>query len=264
MDKSLRDIRYWLIDMDGVLYHGEQRMPGAAEFIAALQAEGTPFLLVTNNSTLTPQQYVDKVGRMGMTVQTSDVLTSAIATAEYIARSAGPGTPVHVIGENGLRSALLAQGFKLVDRGGDYVVVGMDRQITFDTLKHAALAIRAGAAFIGTNPDRTLPVEEGLIPGNGAFILALEAATDVKAYVIGKPEPSLLEIGMGRLGAVREHTAILGDRIETDIVGGERVGIRTVLTLSGVSTQADLDASGVHPDWVVQTVAELADRWQHR
>ena len=262
--KSLRDILYWLIDMDGVLYHGEKRMPGAAEFIAALQAGGTPFLLVTNNSTLSPQQYVEKVGRMGITVQTKDVLTSSIATAEYIARSAGPGTPVHVIGESGLRTALLDRGFKLVDRGGDYVVVGMNRQLTFDTIKYAALAIRAGAKFIGTNPDRTLPVEEGLIPGNGAFLVALEAATDVKPFVIGKPEPALLEIGMERLGAVREHTAILGDRVETDIVGGERVGIHTMLTLSGVSTQADLDASGLHPDWVVRTVSELVDEWGQR
>jgi 4-nitrophenyl phosphatase len=262
--KSLLDIQYWLIDMDGVLYHGEKRMPGAAELIAALQAEGTPFLLVTNNSTLTPQQYVEKVGRMGIVVQLKDVLTSSVATAEYIARTAGPGTPVHMIGETGLRSALLDRGFKLVDRGGDYVVVGMNRQLTFDTIKYAALAIRAGATFVGTNPDRTLPVEEGLIPGNGAYLAALEAATDVKPFVIGKPEPALLEIGMERLGAVREHTAILGDRVETDIVGGERVGINTVLTLSGVSTQADLDASGLHPDWVVQNVVELVEKWRRR
>jgi 4-nitrophenyl phosphatase len=262
--RSLRDIQYWLIDMDGVLYHGETRMPGAADFIAMLQAEGTAFLLVTNNSTLSPQQYVDKVGRMGIAVKPKDVLTSSIATAEYIARTAGPGTPVHVIGESGLRDALLDRGFELVTRGGDYVVVGMDRHLTFDTLKYAALAIRAGARFIGTNPDRTLPVEEGLIPGNGAYLAALEAATDVKPFVIGKPEPGLLEVGMERLGAAREHTAILGDRVETDIAGGERVGIMTVLTLSGVSTQADLDASGLRPDWVVPDVVELVEKWRRR
>ena len=262
--KSLADIHHWLIDMDGVLYHGNKRMPGAVEFIADLQAERIPFLLVTNNSTLTPEEYVAKVGNMDIYVRTEDVLTSSIATADYLTRIAPPGAAVHMIGENGLRTALLARGFKLVERGGDYVVVGMNRQLTFDTLKWAALAIRAGAPFIGTNPDRTLPVEEGQIPGNGAILAALEAATEVQPYVIGKPGTALLEIGLERLGVTQEDTAILGDRVETDMVGGQRVGLITVQVLSGASTQADLDRSGITPDFVFRNVTGLLDAWKVR
>ena len=262
--KRLTDIRHWLVDMDGVLYHGDRRMLGAAEFIATLREEKTPFLLVTNNSTLTPEEYVAKVGGMGIHVGPQNVLTSSIATAQYLSKIAPPGAAVHTIGENGLRKALLDKGFKLVDRGGDYVVVGMNRQLTFDTLKWAALAIRAGAPFIGTNPDKTLPVEEGQIPGNGAVLAALEAATEVKPYVIGKPEKALLQIGLEWLGAPAADTAILGDRVETDILGGERVGLITVLVLSGVTTQQGLDASGLVPDFVFGNVSELVTAWKKR
>jgi 4-nitrophenyl phosphatase len=262
--KLLKDIRHWLIDMDGVLYHGDQRMPGAVEFIAALQGEEIPFLLVTNNSTLTPEAYVDKVGGMGIQVTPEDVLTSSIATAEYLSRVSPPGASVQVMGENGVRTALLDKGFELVERGGDYVVVGMDRGLTFDSLSRATLAIRAGATFIGTNPDMTLPVEEGQIPGNGAVLAALQAASGVKPFIIGKPEAALLEIGMERLGATREGTAILGDRVETDILGGQRAGLITVLVLSGASTREDLDESGLEPDFVFQNVMELVEAWRVR
>lgn len=262
--RTLKDIDHWLIDMDGVLYHGNRRMPGAAEWIAVLQQERVPFLLVTNNSTLTPEEYVTKVEGMGIRVKPGDVLTSSIATADYLSRIAPAGAPIHLIGENGLRSALLNKGFKLVDRGGDYVVVGMNRQLTFETLKWAGLAIRAGAKFIGTNPDLTLPVEEGQIPGNGAILKALEAATDVSPFIIGKPETPLLEIGMERLGVGREGTAVLGDRIETDILGGQRVGVITVLVLSGVSTREDLERSGLKPDLVFENVLLLLDAWRAR
>mgnify|MGYP005850919025 CR=1 FL=1 len=262
--KSLKDIQYWLIDMDGVLYHGNKRTAGSAEFIAELQQEAVPFLLVTNNSTLTPEEYAEKVGLMGIVVQPKDILTSGIATAEHLAKIAPNGARVHMIGENGLRMALLSKGFQLVERGGDFVVVGMNRQLTFDTLKWAALAIRAGAPFIGTNPDLTLPVEEGQIPGNGAILVALEAATDVKPFIIGKPEPALLQIAMERLGASRESTAILGDRVETDILGGKRAGLTTVMVLSGVSSRSDLEASGITPDFVFEDVSALLAAWKDR
>ena len=262
--KLLKDIHHWLIDMDGVLYHGNRHIPGAAEFIAALQGEEIPFLLVTNNSTLTPEAYVDKVGRMGMQVTPEDILTSSIATAEYLSKVAPPGAPVQVIGENGVRIALLDKGFELVDRGGDYVVVGMDRGLTFDVLSRATLAIRAGATFIGTNPDMTLPVEEGQVPGNGAVLAALQAATGINPFIIGKPEAALLEIGMERLGVAREGTAILGDRVETDILGGQRAGLITVMVLSGASTREDLDESGLEPDFLFQNVVELVEAWRVR
>ncbi len=262
--RLLKDIGHWLIDMDGVLYHGIRPLPGATEFVAALQGEGTPFLFVTNNSTLTPEEYVEKVGRMGMQVMPEDVLTSSIATAEYLSKIAPPVAPVHVIGENGVRAALLDKGFEIVDRGADYVVVGMDSGLTYDTLSRATLAIRAGATFIGTNPDMTLPVEEGQIPGNGAVLAALQAASGIAPFIIGKPETALLEIGMERLGVAREGTAILGDRVETDILGGERAGLITVMVLSGASTRKDLDESGLEPDFLFKNVVELAEAWRVR
>jgi 4-nitrophenyl phosphatase len=262
--KSLQDIHHWLIDMDGVLYHGNQRMPGAAEFIAALQGGKVSFLLVTNNSTLTPEEYVAKVAGMGIEVKPGDVLTSSIATAEYLSRIAPPGAPVQMIGEDGLRTALLDKGFELVDRGGDYVVVGMNRQLTFDMLGRANLAIRAGAKFIGTNPDLTLPVEEGQILGNGAILVALEAASGVKPFIIGKPQISLLQIGMERLGVTKQNTAILGDRVETDILGGQNADLITVMVLSGVSTREDLNHLGLHPDFVFENVSKLVEAWQER
>ena len=260
----LETVRHWLIDMDGVLYHGNQTMPGAADFIAALQEEKTPFLLVTNNSTLTPEEYVAKVGRMGIAVTCDNLLTSSIATAEYLSRVLPAGSKVQMIGENGLRAALLSKEFDLVEQGGDCVVVGMDRQLTFDRLTQATLAIRAGASFIGTNPDLTLPVEEGQIPGNGAILLALEAASGVKPFIIGKPETALLEIGMERLGVTPQGTAILGDRVETDILGGQRAGLITVLVLSGVSTRADIGKIDSEPDIVFANMVELARAWRSR
>jgi len=260
----LETIRHWLIDMDGVLYHGNQPVPGAADFVAALQEEKTPFLLVTNNSTLTPDEYVAKVGRMGIAVTCENVLTSSIATAEYLARVVAPRAQVQVIGENGLHAALASKGFELVEHGGDCVVVGMDRQLTFEKLTRATLAIRAGASFVGTNPDLTLPVEEGQIPGNGAILLALEAATGVKPFIIGKPETALLEIGMERLGVTAQGTAILGDRVETDMLGGQRVGLITVLVLSGVSTRADIAKIDTAPDIVFANMVELAAAWRVR
>ncbi len=250
--------------MDGVLYHGNRRLPGAAEWIAALQEERVPFMLVTNNSTLTPEEYVAKVGQMGIHVTPQHVLTSGIAAADYLSRVAPAGAAVHFIGENGLRTALLDRGFTLVDRGGDYVVVGMNRQLTFEMLKWAALAIRAGAKFIGTNPDVTLPVEEGQIPGNGAILKALEAATGVSPFIIGKPETTLLEIALERLGLGREGAAMLGDRVETDVLGGQRLGIATVLVLSGASSREDLARSGLQPDWVFDDLSSLLQAWRTR
>jgi len=262
--KTLRDIRHWLIDMDGVLYHGNRPLPGAAEWIAALQAERIPFILVTNNSTLTPEEYVAKVRPMGIHVAPKDVLTSSIATADYLSRIAPNGASVHFIGENGLRTALLDKGFNLVQRGGDYVVVGMNRQLTFEMLKWAALAIRSGAKFIGTNPDLTLPVEEGQIPGNGAILKALEVSTGVSPFIIGKPELPLLQIALERLGVGREGTAMLGDRVETDVLGGQRLGVTTVLVLSGASSREDLERSGLHPDWVFDDLPSLLEAWRRR
>lgn len=260
----LRQVRGWIIDADGVLYRDTEVIPGAPEFIAELKTGGTPFVILTNNSTKTPAQYVAKLAEMGIAVEEREVLTSSLATVAHLLAESGPGTPVYVIGEDGIVEALRQGGLDLVDdyRQARYVVVGMDRQVTFAKLKAAALAIRAGAVFIGTNGDRTLPTPEGLIPGNGALLAALEAATDQAPLVIGKPQPEILLWAASHLGVPTSDVACLGDRLETDILGGHRAGMRTVLVLSGVTSQALLDCYDPKPDLVFDSAAELLAAWR--
>jgi len=265
---SLRDINAFIIDMDGVLYRGEAAIPGAAEFLALLREWGKKFLLLTNNSTRTPAQYVEKLARMGIKVSEDDIFTSAQATALYLRRVAPPGSRVYLIGMDGIREALLAEGFALADGiDVDFVVVGMDTTVTYEKLKKATLAIRAGAEFIATNPDKTLPTEEGIVPGAGSILAAIETATDVKPTVIGKPQKPIFDIALKRLGSPPEETAVIGDRLETDILGGIQSGLKTILVLSGVTTREDLDRATQtdrpHPEielhWVFESVKELAE-----
>ena len=264
--RTLRDVRGWILDMDGVLYRDTEPIPGAAEFIDHLRREATPFACLTNNSTLTSEQYSRKLANMGIHVPASQVLTSGPATAAFIRSESGPGTPVLAIGEDGVMQALREAELHLTQdyRQARYVVVGLDRRITYDKLRAAGLAIRNGARFIGTNPDRTLPVPEGLVPGNGAFLAALEAATDVAPFIIGKPEPPIFHWALAHLGLKPEETACVGDRLETDVLGGKRVGLYTVFVLSGVSTAEQLSHFQPGPDAVFPSLAELLLAWKKR
>ena len=251
-----------IIDMDGVLYRLHTPIAGAAEFLQFLRQMGKRFLLVTNNSTLTIAQYVDKLAGMGIAVSAEDILTSGEATAMYLAGVAPAGTRVYVIGENGLRVALQKRGFVLADDADvAYVVAALDRQLTYDKLKTATLAIRAGAKFIGTNPDKTLPTEVGLIPGAKAILAALEVATGTAPLIIGKPEPAMLELALQKLRAEPETTAIVGDGLETDIPGGQRLGLMTILVLSGVTAPEQLARSPLQPDLVYPDIAALHRAW---
>jgi 4-nitrophenyl phosphatase len=261
---TLRRIRNLLIDMDGVLYRGHERLPGAREFLVTLDREEVPFILATNNSTLTPKQYVGKLAHMGIEVTEDHILTSGQASALYLSQVASFTGRVYTIGEEGLLSALKEQGFQLTDTDIECVVVGMDRQLTWDKLRVATLAIRAGATFIGTNPDTTLPTEEGLVPGNGAGLAALEAATGVSPLIIGKPEPTLLTLAMEKLSAAREDTAIIGDRLETDILGGKNAGIATLLVLSGITQADELAKSPYRPDLVFEDIEHLHQAWREQ
>jgi len=264
-EPKLTRLRNWIIDMDGVLYRLNTPLAGAAEFLQFLRQKRKRFLLVTNNSTLTVAQYVQKLAGMGIAVRAEEVLTSGEATAQYLAGIAPPGTRVYVIGENGIRVALQEHGFVLAeDTDAAYVVSGLDRQLTYDKLKTAALAIRAGARFIGTNPDRTLPTEAGLIPGARAIQAALEVATGTAPLIIGKPEPAMLQLALQRLGADARTTAILGDGLETDIAGGQRMGLTTILVLSGVTAPGQLAGSTLQPDLVYPDIAALHRAWAER
>ncbi len=260
LDK-LRSIKSFVIDMDGVLYRGQEPLPGAQDFLNHLQEQGVPFILATNNSTRTPRQYVAKLRAMGIEVTEHHILTSALAAALYLSRIAAPRAKVYVIGEDGLISAVEEQGFLSADKDVDLVVAGLDSQLTYEKLKIATLAIRAGASFIGTNPDTTLPSEEGLVPGSGAILAALEAATGVPPLIIGKPQPILLRLAMEKLGVTPDCTAIIGDRLETDILGGKEVDLITVLVLTGISDREELETSPFQPDLVFDDIGRFYQAW---
>ena len=194
---------------------------------------------------------------MDIEVAESEVLASADATASYLRQQAPEGTRVYVIGESGLKKSIEAVGLTLGESDAGYVVVGLDRDLNYQKLTTAVRLLRAGAAFVGPNPDTTLPVDDGIIPGAGSFHALLTAATGVRPLIIGKPEPTMLVIGAERLGLAPAETAIIGDRLDTDIVGGARAGLQTILVLTGVSTRAEAAASEVKPDWVFEDLPAL-------
>lgn len=256
--------RALIIDMDGVLWHGDRPQPGLTEFFAFLRAAAIRFVLATNNASATVAQYQSKLAAFGVTVTPDEVLTSAQGTALYLAARI-PGGRVYPIGETGVPDAMLAHGFVLVDESAseaDAVVVGWDRTVTWPQLRQACLLIRRGAQFIGTNPDRTYPTPEGLVPGNGAILAALQAATDVIPVIVGKPEPLLYQQAQQRLGTPSEVTAGLGDRLDTDILGAQRAGLRSILVLSGVTGPRELAASPIRPDEVYPDIAAITEAWR--
>lgn len=260
--ETLRNLRHLIVDMDGVLYRGNEVMPGASDLIDFLREHGIDFVLATNNATRTPQQFVDKLAGMAVKVHPSEVLTSSLATAGYLREIAPPGTRVFVVGMEGLQAALQDAGFCLVEEDAEFVVAGMDFAICYERLAQATLQIRAGARFIGTNPDLTFPSERGIVPGAGSLLAFLEAATGVSPKVIGKPETAMVEQALARMGAQAAVTGMLGDRLETDILAGKRAGLRTLLVLSGVTERAMLARSEIQPDLVFDDVAHLTEVWR--
>lgn len=269
--EPLRNIRALIIDMDGVLWHGEQPQPGLIDFFQTLREFKIRFILATNNASLTQDQYVLKLAGMGVTVTPNEVLTSAMATAFYLAEHTDPATTrVFVVGEDGATKPLIERGFTLTglyeiktkempDKGADVVVCGKDQTLTWDKLATATLNIRAGAKFIGTNADTTLPTERGITHGNGAILAALETATGVSPTIIGKPEPIMYQQAMALLGSDPAETVAIGDRLETDILGAVRTGIRSLMVLSGVSTEEDLKTTDYQPTWVMPDIQAITN-----
>jgi 4-nitrophenyl phosphatase len=257
------ELRALLIDLDGVVYTGREPIAGAAGFIAEARRRGLPFLLVTNNSTTSPEQVADRLHGMHVEVEPSQILTSAQAAVAYV-RTHSPGvTRVRVVGEAGLREAAEAEGLEVVDGPDgrvDWVVAGLDRAFDYAKLTSATRAILDGARFLATNADALLPVEGGnVLPGAGTIVAAIQTATAVEPIVVGKPEPGLFEHGLRRLGGLRPpDVAMIGDRLDTDVVGARRAGLRSVLVLSGVTTTREIEASPVKPDAVVPDLAAVA------
>lgn len=260
MVTELSHIRYLIMDMDGVLYRGNTALPGAREFLPWLDRRRIPYLMLTNNSFRTPGGWSDKMAALDMPVAPDRIMTAAQATGAYLRHAAPQGARVYIIGGRGLEEAVLGTGdglFTPDDRHPDFVLVGLDPSFTYDKLKRACLAIRAGARFIASNPDLTYPAEDGLLPGAGSLVAAVQACTDVKPLVIGKPERAAFDLALERLGADPAATAMLGDRMDTDILGGIRAGLTTIMVLTGTSTEAELAASPYRPDYVFAGLPEL-------
>lgn len=256
---SLAEITHLIIDMDGVLYLGDQPVPRLREFFDFLRQRPVAFILATNNSTRTPQEYADKLARMGVTVSPDEILVSGQAAARYLAREYPKGARVHVFGMPALRQAMTDEGFILADEDVQLVVASMDREVTYEKLKRATLLIRGGARFIATNLDPTNPSEEGLLPGTGAMIAALATASETRPQAIGKPEPIMYQLAMEQMDARPETTAAIGDRCDTDILGGKRAGITTICVLSGSSNR--LEAEAFAADMIFDDIAHLLDVW---
>ena len=250
--------RGYLIDMDGVLYRGSEPIPGAAAFVRRLREADVPFRLLTNNSQRTRRDVAAKVARMGFDVDEEHVFTSAMATARFLAQRT-PGGTAFVIGEGGLLTALHQNGYAVVDHDPDYVVVGEGRTFNLELVEAAVRMITRGAKLIATNLDPSCPTADGIRPGCGAMVAMLETATGAKAFSVGKPSPVMMRAARKELGLATDETTIIGDTMETDILGGVQLGFRTVLVLTGGTRREDLPRYAYGPDVVVESLAEFAD-----
>ncbi len=254
-------LKAWLIDMDGVLYHGTRPLPAAADFIQALQAAHIPFLFLTNNATRTPEEYVHRLGEMGIRIHVERVFTSALATASYARAHFPPPRQALIVGGNGIRVAMQEAGYSLIEKEkeAELVISSLDTQLTYARLTEATLAIRRGAPWLQTNPDRTFPSERGIVPGAGAIQAFLEAATEQTPIVIGKPQPDIFHQALQILGAQPEETVMLGDRLETDILGAHRAGLKTICVLTGIANRAQAEAYVPRPDWIIDDLTALLE-----
>lgn len=250
------EVECWLTDMDGVLVHENQALPGAAELIQQWQDEGTPYLVLTNNSIFTPRDLSARLRASGLEVPEDRIWTSALATADFC-RSQMPGGSAFVIGEAGMTTALHEAGFIMTETAPDYVVVGETRNYSFEAITKAARLIMGGARFIVTNPDATGPSAEGILPATGAIAAMITKVTGKEPYIVGKPNPMMFRSAMNRIGAHSENTAMIGDRMDTDIIAGIEAGLHTILVLTGISDRAEIDRYPFRPTEVLNGVHEL-------
>ncbi len=246
-----------VLDLDGVVYRGRHLLPGAARFLAWLREHNVPFAFLTNNSTRSPQEYVEHLRRLGVAAEKAQVVTSALCAARLL-RSWELAGPVLVVGGAGLREAVREAGLELTDGPeAAAVVVGLDVDLTYARLRTACSAIRRGARFVATNLDPVLPVEGELWPGAGALVAAIRTATGQEPVAVGKPEPYPFRMAMERLGTQPEETLMVGDQIATDVLGAARLGMRTAVVLTGVTSREDLARAPVQPDLVAADLEEL-------
>jgi 4-nitrophenyl phosphatase len=252
-----------ILDMDGVLWRGDQPLPGIVPFFDTMRARGIPFALATNNSSRSPESYVQKMAKMGVAdVQIEQLVSSGTATVVYLTTQYPPGTAVYVLGGDGLRELMTEAGFTLADEGAAVVVVGLDPYLTYEKLKRATLLLRAGAGFVATNVDATFPSPEGLSPGAGSLVAALQTASDREPdAIMGKPHAPMFQAALHVLGTSPQHTLMIGDRLNTDVDGAARLGLRTALVLTGVSTVDEVEHATLKPDGVYDDLVALLAAW---
>ena len=252
------EIASWLMDMDGVLMHEERAIPGADRFLNALTAAGLRFLVITNNSIYTRRDLSARLRLSGLEVPEAAIWTSALATADFLADQR-PGGSAFVIGEAGLTTALHESGYTMTERDPDYVILGETRTYSFERIARAIRLIAAGSRFIATNPDPTGPHPDGPLPATGSVAALISRATDVAPYFVGKPNPLMMRSALNALDAHSESAAMIGDRMDTDVVAGIEAGMRTVLVLSGVTKRPEIDRFPYRAWKVVESIADLVE-----
>ncbi|MFD5113777.1 HAD-IIA family hydrolase [Streptomyces sp. NPDC058220] len=253
-----KPIESWLTDMDGVLVHEGVPVPGADAFLKKLRDADKPFLVLTNNSIYTPRDLHARLQRIGLEVPVQNIWTSALATAKFLDNQ-HPGGTAYVIGEAGLTTALHEAGYVLTDADPDFVILGETRTYSFEALTKAIRLINNGARFIATNPDNTGPSPEGALPATGSVAALITKATGRDPYFVGKPNPLMMRTGLNAIGAHSETSAMIGDRMDTDVLAGLEAGMETFLVLTGLTGRGDIDRYPYRPTKVVDSIADLVD-----
>ena len=243
--------------MDGVLWRGNETIGDLKSIFTQMDRIGWKIVFATNNATRTPRQYVELLAHHGVEAESWQIVTSAAAVTQFLNTNFPKGSPIYIIGEQGLKDACVEQGFYNSATDAIVVVAGMDRKLTYEKLKIATLFLRKGLPFIGTNPDLTFPTPEGLVPGAGSILAALTAASDVIPLIAGKPEPTMYQIALKRLNIPAEHILVVGDRPETDIAGAQKIGFRTALVLSGVTNTDQANAWQPPPDIIANDLESI-------
>lgn len=252
----------FIIDLDGVVYLMNEPLPGSAESVNRLASEGRKFMFLSNNSAPTTPQYIEKLARMGISIDEDRIMTSSHAAKRYLERNHDyEGKTAFVIGEEGIRSTLSSLGVRLLDgeegRRADFVFVGWDRGFDYEKLKIAELAVRNGAVYVAMNTDATYPTPVGPWPGSGSLVAAVSAASGAEPAVVGKPNPFIIGVAMEKMGSRPEETLVIGDRLDSDIEAGRAAGVDTLLVLTGISGEADIEAEGIRPTHVRENLSGL-------
>lgn len=254
--KMIHNKKAFICDMDGVIYHGNNLLPGVLEFVNWLKKEKKEFLFLTNSSERAPRELQEKLARLGLEVPKEHFYTSALATAAFVSKQS-PNSSAYVIGDTGLSNALYDAGISMNDVSPEYVIVGESRNYTYENILRAVKYVQQGAKLIGTNPDLTGPTEQGIVPATGALITPIEQATGQRAYFVGKPNPLMMRTALKRLGCRREDTVIIGDRMDTDIIAGVESEISTILVLSGVTKENEVNNFAYRPDHILPNVGAI-------